>query len=239
LPGGHIYPCLFPNYGYTQNVQGIGLHYLGCRFNIHSRLATTPKAINSTLTFFGKELPHETPCIAAWNDNMTAELKYITFNTDMGWMGILGSTKGLLGTTLPQPSAQEACQLLGDGINYATWSPHLFENLIERLRIYLGGQKVTFPDELDLSGATAFQRQVWEITRLIPYGETRSYIWVAKQIKQLGAMRAVGQALARNPLPIIIPCHRVVASDGRLGGYSGGLEMKKYFLYLEAVASTG
>ena len=168
---------------------------------------------------------------------MTGELKYITFNTDMGWIGILGSAKGLLGTTLPQHSTQEVRQLLGDRVNCAIWSPRLFEDLMERLRIYFGGHKATFTDELDLSPATAFQREVWEITRLIPYGETRSYTWVAEQIGKPGAVRAVGQALGRNPLPIIVPCHRVTATNGKLGGYSGGVEMKRYLLFLEASAS--
>ncbi len=168
---------------------------------------------------------------------MSGELKYVTFNTDMGWVGILASAKGLLGTTLSQPSAQEAHQLLGDSVNQATWSPRLFDDLMERLKIYFSGHRATFPDELDLSQATPFQRQVWEITRLIPYGETRSYSWVAEQIKRPGAVRAVGQALGRNPLPIIVPCHRVVASDGRLGGFSGGMEMKRYLLWLEASAN--
>jgi len=168
---------------------------------------------------------------------MREELRYITVNSDVGWLGILGSAKGLLYVTLPQRSAQEAHQLLGDRANHAAWSPHLFDDLIQRLGIYFGAHKVNFPDELDLSEATAFQREIWEITRLIPYGETRSYTRVAEQIGKPGAVRAVGQALARNPLPVIIPCHRVVASDGRLGGYSGGLEMKKYLLHLEASAS--
>jgi len=170
---------------------------------------------------------------------VTRELKYLTFDTDMGWIGILASAKGLLRTTLPQHSAQKVHQLLGNSINHATWSPHRLRDLMERLRIYFGGHRVTFPDELDLSAATRFKCQVWEITRLIPYGETRSYAWVAEQIKKPGAVRAVGQALARNPLPIIIPCHRVVASDGKLGGYSGGLRMKRRLLYLEAAASIG
>ena len=168
---------------------------------------------------------------------MTGELKYITFNTDMGWLGILGSAKGLLRTTLPQHSAQEVRQLLGDRVNHAVWSPRLFEDLMERLRIYFSGHEATFPDELDLSRATAFQRKVWEITRLIPYGETRSYSWVAEQIDKPRAVRAVGQALGRNPLPIIVPCHRVTATNGKLGGYSGGVEMKRYLLFLEASAS--
>ncbi|MCL0053233.1 methylated-DNA--[protein]-cysteine S-methyltransferase [Dehalococcoidales bacterium] len=164
---------------------------------------------------------------------MTRQLKYITFNTDMGWIGILGSAKGLLSTTLPQRSAQEVRQRLGDRVNCAIWSPRLFDDLIKRLRIYFGGHNAAFPDELDLSPATPFQREVWEITRLIPYGETRSYAWVAEQIGRPKAVRAVGQALSRNPLPIIIPCHRVVTSEGKLGGYSGGVEMKRYLLYLE------
>lgn len=165
---------------------------------------------------------------------MTGRLKYITFNTDMGWVGILVSARGLLGTTLPQRSAQAVYQLLGDGKNYASWSSHLFNDLVERLKVYFGGHRTTFPDQLDLSRATAFQREVWGITGLIPYGETRSYAWVAEQIKKPMAVRAVGQALARNPLPVVVPCHRVVASDGKLGGYSGGLEWKSHLLNLEA-----
>ena len=165
---------------------------------------------------------------------MTQELNYIIFDTDAGWVGVLGSAKGLLRTTLPQRSAEEARQLLGDGVNYAAWAPHLFDDLAQRLRIYFGGHRATFSDKLDLSGATAFQREVWEITRLIPYGETRSYAWVARQIKKPNAARAVGQALGRNPLLIIVPCHRVLASDGKLGGFGGGLDMKRYLLRLEA-----
>ncbi len=168
---------------------------------------------------------------------MTQQLNYITFNTDIGWIGILSSAKGLLGTTLPQPSIDEVRQLLDDSISYATWSPHLFKDLMERLKVYFSGHRTTFPDKLDLSRATHFQREVWEITRLIPYGETRSYAWVAEQIKKPQAVRAVGQALGKNPLPIIVPCHRVVASDGKLGGFGGGVEMKRSLLSLETPAS--
>ena len=169
---------------------------------------------------------------------VTDELKYITFATDMGWVGILSSAKGLMRLSLPQPSARGALELLGSSLSHTTRSPHQFEDLISRLRIYFDGRKVTFPDELDLSRATHFKRQVWQITRLIPYGENRSYRWVAQQIGQPNAMRAVGQALAQNPLPIIIPCHRVVASNGKLGGFSGGLEMKRRLLHLEAAGAS-
>ena len=119
----------------------------------------------------------------------------------------------------------------------AIWSPHQFKDLTERLKVYFSGHRTTFSDELDLSRATNFQREVWEITRRIPYGETRSYTWVAEQIKKPRAVRAVGQALSKNPLPIIVPCHRVVTSDGKLGGFSGGVEMKRCLLSLEASAS--
>ncbi len=150
----------------------------------------------------------------------------------------MGSTHGLRRVTLPQTSEQEVRQLMGDDIDEAGWSPPFFQDLMERLRAYFGGYQATFPDRLDLSGATPFQREVWEITRLILYGETRSYAWVAEQIKKPGAVRAVGQALARNPLPIIVPCHRVLNIDGKLGGYNGGMEMKRQLLFLEASASS-
>ncbi len=122
---------------------------------------------------------------------------------------------------------------MGDKLRFAAWSPESFEDLKRRLRVYFQGQKVDFADRLDLTEATSFQRKVWAATRLIPYGETRSYSWVANQIGKPGAVRAVGQALGRNPLPIIIPCHRVLGSDGGLCGFGGGLEMKRYLLKLE------
>ena len=167
---------------------------------------------------------------------MTEQLAYTTFNTIMGWVGILGSSKGIRRITLPQPSAQDARRLLGKPVDYAEPAPNLFQDLIERFQAYFTGDRIDFPDKLDLSGATPFQRQVWEVTKLIPHGDTRSYKWVAEQIGKSGASRAVGQALAKNPLPIIVPCHRVVNTDGRLGSFGGGLEMKRHFLHLEAQA---
>jgi methylated-DNA-[protein]-cysteine S-methyltransferase len=163
-------------------------------------------------------------------------LYYIIFNTSSGWVGILSSINGLLRITLPSPSATEAQQRLGDNVNHAVRSPQFFEDLMNRLNAYFAGHKADFPDKLELSAATAFQREVWQATQLIPYGETRSYAWVAEQIKKPKAVRAVGQALGKNPLPVIIPCHRVLASGGGLGGFSGGMEMKKFLLHLESIA---
>jgi methylated-DNA-[protein]-cysteine S-methyltransferase len=172
----------------------------------------------------------------SWGSIIREGLKYTISNIDIGWVGVLGTSYGLLRSTLPQPSARKAEQLLGDRVKDAAWAPAFFAELIKRLRSYFSGHKTTFPNALDLSAATSFQRQVWKMTRLIPYGETRSYSWLAEQLGKAGAVRAVGQALGRNPLPIIIPCHRVVAKDGRLGGYTGGVEIKRYLLNLEANA---
>lgn len=168
---------------------------------------------------------------------MTKPLNYAIFTTEMGWVGILSSARGLVRVTLPQSSAEKTRQRLLLKTSYALESPQQFQDLTERFRLYFHGQRVTFSDPLDLSTATAFQRQVWEVTRLIPYHETRSYAWVAQQMGKPKAVRAVGQALGRNPLPIIIPCHRVLASDGKLGGFSGGLGIKKRLLKMEGSAS--
>jgi len=164
-------------------------------------------------------------------------LKYTVANIGVGWVGVLGSNSGLLKITLPQGTAQEAERLLGGRVREAARSGDFFTDLIERLRGYFAGYRVAFNDELDLSSATAFQHEVWQLTRLIPYGETRSYSWVAEKLGRAGAGRAVGQALTRNPLPIIVPCHRVVAKDGGLGGYRGGLTEKRYLLRLESAAT--
>jgi methylated-DNA-[protein]-cysteine S-methyltransferase len=168
---------------------------------------------------------------------MSEGLKYSIFKTDMGWVGILASARGLLAATLPQPTTRAARQLL-KRINEATRSPDPFPDLVERLKEYYCGRKVAFPDKLDLTRATPFQQAVWTAARRIPYGETRSYRWVAARIGKPQAARAVGQALGRNPLAIIVPCHRVVASDGGLGGFGGGLKMKRYLLWQEAQGSS-
>jgi methylated-DNA-[protein]-cysteine S-methyltransferase len=167
---------------------------------------------------------------------MNVELKYAISNIGAGWVGVLGSNSGLLKITLPQNSAREAERRLGDRVREAVRDDDFFGNLLERLGSYFAGKRPAFADELDLSAATAFQREVWRLARLIPYGETRSYGWVAERLGRAGAGRAVGQALGGNPLPVIVPCHRVVAKDGRLGGYSGGVARKKFLLKLESAA---
>jgi methylated-DNA-[protein]-cysteine S-methyltransferase len=100
---------------------------------------------------------------------------------------------------------------------------------------YLKGQRVTFDVPVDLSGQPAFTRTVLEEVKLIPFGEIRSYKWISERVGYLQGARAVGQAVARNPVPIIIPCHRVVRQNGSLGGFSMEGVSKAYLLGLEGV----
>ncbi len=108
-----------------------------------------------------------------------------------------------------------------------------------QLREYFDGERTEFDVPLGLAG-TPFQQRVWAALRRIPYGETVSYGELATQIGQPGAARAVGLANGRNPIAIIVPCHRVVGSDGSLTGYGGGLERKRHLLaFEEKVRRTG
>ncbi|MCG0275368.1 MAG: methylated-DNA--[protein]-cysteine S-methyltransferase [Thermosediminibacteraceae bacterium] len=102
----------------------------------------------------------------------------------------------------------------------------------EELKAYFEGKLRTFTVPLDLHG-TEFQKTVWREVMKIPYGEVRSYGYIAKAIGKPKAYRAVGCANNKNPVPIIVPCHRVVGSNGSLVGYGGGLEMKSFLLKLE------
>ena len=101
-----------------------------------------------------------------------------------------------------------------------------------QLQAYFAGQRKTFSLPLRLEG-TPFQRRVWEELARIPYGQTRSYADVARAIGREKASRAVGGANHVNPVPVIVPCHRVVGADGSLTGYGGGLAIKEYLLRLE------
>jgi len=97
---------------------------------------------------------------------------------------------------------------------------------------YLDGQRRMFDLTLDMRG-TPFQLEVWQALRNIPYGQTRSYGQVAREIGRPGAARAVGAACGANPIPLVVPCHRVIGSQGGLGGFATGLADKKWLLELE------
>lgn len=107
-----------------------------------------------------------------------------------------------------------------------------FTAAVEQLGAYFAGERKEFDLDVELAG-TAFQRRVWAALVTIPYGETRSYGEIARQIDAPSASRAVGLANGRNPISIIVPCHRVVGSNGSLTGYGGGLERKRALLDLE------
>lgn len=101
-----------------------------------------------------------------------------------------------------------------------------------QLREYFNGQRLDFDVPVDLHG-TPFQKKVWETLREIPHGETRTYKEVAQAMNAGKAVRAIGNANNKNPLPIVIPCHRVIGSNGSLVGYGGGLDKKQFLLEIE------
>lgn len=107
-----------------------------------------------------------------------------------------------------------------------------FEQVTEQLSEYFAGERTDFTLPLALRG-TEFQRAVWAGLRDIPYGRTESYGELAKRLGRPAAVRAVGMANGRNPISVIVPCHRVIASDGKLTGYGGGLPRKQRLLTLE------
>ncbi len=112
-----------------------------------------------------------------------------------------------------------------DSTRFDRWRP--------LLTIYFSGQKVLFEEPISWTVGTPFQKRIWKKMLEIPYGEVRSYRWLADQLAMGPAARAVGNACGKNPLPIVVPCHRVVHHDGSLGGYTGGVEIKKKLLAIE------
>ncbi len=107
------------------------------------------------------------------------------------------------------------------------------KSVTNELRDYFNGNKVNFKSLLDLKTGTIFQRMVWDKIAEIPHGELRTYKWIASEIGNINAVRAVGNAVGKNPVPPIIPCHRVIRTDGKLGGFSSGIPLKKWLLKLE------
>jgi methylated-DNA-[protein]-cysteine S-methyltransferase len=112
-------------------------------------------------------------------------------------------------------------------------TPSFIHKLARQLKQYAAGKSVRWSVPVDLSSGNNFQQKVWRALTKIPRGETRSYRWVAQKIGKPKASRAVGAACGANPVPVILPCHRVVSSDGSLGGFGGGLPMKRRLLAVE------
>ena len=106
---------------------------------------------------------------------------------------------------------------------------------VAQLAAYFAGERTGFDLPLDLSAGTAFQQSVWDALRTIPSGGTTSYAELARRLGKPQAARAIGAAVGRNPVSVVVPCHRVLGTDGTLTGYAGGLERKSALLQLEGV----
>ena len=160
--------------------------------------------------------------------------KYHIQQLPSGWIGLVAGDKGLRRAAL-KPTPQEVMEDLGDEADGAENDPEVFREIVDCLLRYSEGDLGALDDiELDLEGAPPFFRAAWSACRTIPPGETRSYRWLAAEAGNPLALRAAGQAMARNRFSLIIPCHRVIASDGGLGGYGGGgLGVKARLLQME------
>ena len=160
--------------------------------------------------------------------------RYHLVELPMGWMALLGGEDGLKRASL-KPTPQEAIENLGMAQDGADDDPDAFTEVVECLHRYAAGDRTALDEiGLDFSGITPFFSAAWNACRSIPAGETRSYAWLAAEAGSPLAMRAAGQAMARNRFSLIIPCHRVIASDGGLGGYGGGgLGVKARLLQME------
>lgn len=161
---------------------------------------------------------------------------YSVVSTLMGWVGILASPRGLRRLTIPCGSRGLAYIKLLSNRDLIIPEPSFgrLSDIERRIKRYLSGHRTLFPDTLDLIG-TPFQMKAWELVRRIPWGETRSYTWVASSIGHPKAARAVGQAMRANPAPLLVPCHRVIGKDGKLCGYGGpyGLGLKSKIIEIE------
>ncbi len=152
-------------------------------------------------------------------------------------MAVCGSPAGVRYATLPEPTPDRALEDLEKAMRrpLPEHRPGAFDAYERQLAEYFRGDRASCDIPLDLSGASPFFRQAWSACRAIPPGETRSYEWLAESAGNIRAARGAGQAMARNRVPIVVPCHRVIGKDGGLHGFGGpGLPMKARLLQLES-----
>jgi methylated-DNA-[protein]-cysteine S-methyltransferase len=163
---------------------------------------------------------------------------YSTFDTKFGTCGILYRSiedAGIVRILLPEPRNEIISRIKKLHTDVAEAESSKIQGVIKDIVRYLNGESVTFSmNLLDTSVCYPFQLKVIKTERTIPRGKTAAYGWVAQKIDTKG-VRAVGTALARNPFPLVVPCHRAVRSDRTLGGFQGGLEMKRALLEMEGV----
>jgi len=169
-------------------------------------------------------------------------IEYTLFDTAVGPMGIAWTDLGVSAVQLPETNSAAIARRLEEKVGATRRSepPPVVRDAIDRMSRLLAGEVVDLtPIPLDLSAVTPFRRRVLEASRRIPAGETVSYGDLARTVGSPGGARAVGQAMATNPLPLVVPCHRVVAADGSMHGFSayGGLVTKKKLLQIERSAA--
>ena len=173
-----------------------------------------------------------------YNHNLNNETVFYTvFKNPIGLTGLAATKKGLIRIANKIVGAKAFEKLLVENLGCQKFQikkdPQYFDILIKQFQSYFKGELRSFKFPLDLRPGTHFQKKVWESLLTIPYGVTRSYKWLAKSINNPNSARAVGNANGQNPLSIVIPCHRVVRENGELGGYTGGVQIKRYLLGLE------
>ena len=164
-------------------------------------------------------------------------LAYHVMSSPVGLLLLVHSERGLRFVDfLERRSLKRAFAAHAQAVPGAVWVPSLLElkPVVDQLEAYFCGTVTRFDVPLDLAG-TDFQLRTWRALRAIPYGQTRTYGQVAKAIGQPGAARAVGLANNQNPVPIVVPCHRVIGADGSLTGFACGLAMKERLLRLEGI----
>ncbi len=153
-----------------------------------------------------------------------------------GWVALAASNRGLRLLSLPVRSQESALRGLHRHYHDAALAADdaFLAGVCRQIQEYFSGLRRDFAIETDLRGRTTFELSVWAVAARIVYGETRTYGWIAGQVGGgPGVAQAVGAALGSNPLPLIIPCHRVIGSDGGLHGFAGGLALKARLLALE------
>lgn len=164
-------------------------------------------------------------------------LRFLVVDVPLGRVLLIATPHGLARVVLGPEDCMvgllEQLSTFRDPLAASRGSP-LLTALAGSLRRYFLGRRVDFSQvPLDLAGSTAFQREVWRLAAQIPYGGVRSYGWLAARLEGRGCARAVGQALAKNPAPIVVPCHRVIEESGARGGFAGGEAWKGVLLELE------
>jgi len=165
---------------------------------------------------------------------------YCPLPTPIGRVFVAASEAGLVRVSFRQSEASFVAELRQRLAADVIRSPARTADIVHQLRAYFAGERRSFDVRLDLRHTTSFQRRVLMAAARVPAGQVVSYGEIARRIGDPRGSRAVGQALRRNPVPIVIPCHRVVAAGGRIGGYTGGLTIKRKLLRLEgAVAAAG